>query len=238
MASVLYLKECASTNDEIESFLLYGQSEIQAICTFNQTKGKGQYGNSWESPENLNVAYSLAIPSEKIKVRGNLLNFHTAIILRDFFANLTKTEAAIKWPNDLIIKNKKVSGILIEKKTMNEKSYFIIGIGLNVLQENFENLPKAGSLLTQTGIQFNLEDLTNQLHEFILNHISEEITDENLLAKLNVNLFRKDLISVFESNRIRQNGIIKNVDEEGFLWVELENEGLKRFFHKEIELLY
>ena len=121
---------------------------------------------------------------------------------------------------------------------MDEKSYFIIGIGLNVLQENFENLPKAGSLLTQTGIQFNLEDLTNQLHEFILNHISEEITDENLLAKLNVNLFRKDLISVFESNRIRQNGIIKNVDEEGFLWVELENEGLKRFFHKEIELLY
>ena len=238
MASVLYLKECASTNDEIESFLLYGQSEIQAICTFNQTKGKGQYGNAWESPENLNVAYSLAIPSEKIKVRENLLNFHTAIILRDFFANLTKTEAAIKWPNDLIIKNKKVSGILIEKKTMNEKSYFIIGIGLNVLQENFENLPKAGSLLTQTGIQFNLEDLTNQLHEFILNHISEEITDENLLAKLNENLFRKDLVSVFEIKGLRQNGIIQNVDENGFLWVDLENEGLKRFFHKEIELLY
>ena len=238
MASVLYLKECASTNDEIESFLLYGQSETQAICTFNQTKGKGQYGNAWESPENLNVAYSLAIPSEKIKVRGNLLNFHTAIILRDFFANLTKTEAAIKWPNDLIIKSKKVSGILIEKKTMDQKPYFIIGIGLNVLQENFENLPKAGSLLTQTGIQFNLEDLTNQLHEFILNHISEEITDENLLAKLNENLFRKDLISVFEIKGLRQNGIIQNVDENGFLWVDLENEGLKRFFHKEIELLY
>ena len=180
MASVLYLKECASTNDEIESFLLYGKSEIQAICTFNQTKGKGQYGNAWESPENLNVSYSLAIPLEKIKVRENLLNFHTAIILRDFLANLTKTEAAIKWPNDLIIKSKKVSGILIEKKTMDQKPYFIIGIGLNVLQENFENLPKAGSLLTQTGIQFNLEDLTNQLHEFILNHISEEITVENL----------------------------------------------------------
>ncbi|HMU06361.1 MAG TPA: biotin--[acetyl-CoA-carboxylase] ligase, partial [Kaistella sp.] len=164
--------------------------------------------------------------------------FHTAAILRDFLANLTKTEAAIKWPNDLIIKNKKVSGILIEKKTINEKSYFIIGIGLNVLQENFENLPKAGSLLTQTGIQFNLEDLTNQLHEFILNHISEEITDENLLAKLNVNLFRKDLVSVFEIKGLRQNGIIQNVDENGFLWVDLENEGLKKFFHKEIELLY
>ena len=238
MASVFYLKECASTNDEIDAFLLYGKSEIQAIYTFNQTKGKGQYGNSWESPENLNIAYSLAIPSEKIKLRENLFNFHTATILRDFLANLTNTEVKIKWPNDLIIKNKKVSGILIEKKTINEKPYFIIGIGLNVLQKNFENLPKAGSLLTQTEIRFELEKLANQLHEILLMKISEEISDEKLLEELNKNLFRRDLVSVFEIDGIRQNGIIKNVDEEGFLWLELENEGLKKFFHKEIELLY
>ena len=238
MTSVFYLKECASTNDEIDAFLLYGTSKIQAIYTFNQTKGKGQYGNSWESPENLNIAYSLAIPSEKIEVRENLFNFHTALILRDFLANLTKTEVKIKWPNDLIIKNKKVSGILIEKKTINENPYFIIGIGLNVLQKNFENLPKAGSLLTQTEISFNLEELTNQLHEFLLKKISEEISNEKILENLNKNLFRRDLVSVFEIDGIRQNGIIKNVDDEGFLWLELENDGLKKFFHKEIELLY
>ena len=54
----------------------------------------------------------------------------------------------------------------------------------------------------------------------------------------NQNLFRKDIISVFEINKMRQNGIIKNADEKGFLWVDLEKDGLKKFYHKEIELLY
>ena len=46
------------------------------------------------------------------------------------------------------------------------------------------------------------------------------------------------MVSVFEIKGIRQNGIIRNVDEEGFLWVELENQGLQKFYNKEIELLY
>ena len=238
MASVLYLKECASTNDEIESFLLYGQSEIQAICTFNQTKGKGQYGNAWESPENLNVAYSLAIPLEKIKVRENLFNFHTASILAEFLAIMTKTEVDIKWPNDLIIRNKKIAGLLTEKKKIVGSFYFIIGIGLNVLQENFENLPKAGSLLTQTGFKFNLNEFTEALNKYLSDHLTKEICELELLSKINALLFRKDQISVFDIDQVRQNGIIREVDKEGFLWVELENKGLQKFYHKEIELLY
>ena len=46
------------------------------------------------------------------------------------------------------------------------------------------------------------------------------------------------MVSVFETGGVRQNGIIKKVDEEGFLWVELENEGLQKFYNKEIDLLY
>ncbi len=45
-------------------------------------------------------------------------------------------------------------------------------------------------------------------------------------------------VSVFEKNEVRQNGIIQNVDENGYIWIDLENEGLQKFFHKEIELLY
>ncbi len=238
MNPAFYLKECTSTNDEIERFLLYGNSEIQAIYTFNQTKGKGQYGNSWESPENLNIAYSVAVPMEKIKTPEYLFNFHTAVILADFLAILTKSKAEIKWPNDIIIKNKKVSGILIERKSIGKISYFIIGIGLNVLQRNFVHLPKAGSLLTQTGLEFDLEDLANALNKYFTEHLIINISEEELLKKLNQNLFRKDLVSVFEIEKTRQNGIIRSVDENGFLWVELENNGLQKFYHKEIELLY
>ncbi|MBU8883633.1 biotin--[acetyl-CoA-carboxylase] ligase [Kaistella sp. DKR-2] len=238
MTSIIYLKECASTNEEISHFLTPDDIDFHAVYTFSQTKGKGQYGNSWESSENLNLAFTLAVPSDRIKIPNNLFNFHTAVLLADFIAIMTKIPVEIKWPNDIIIKNKKVSGILIEKKNMHGTPYFIIGIGLNILQTDFVHLPKAGSLLTQTGLTFNPDEVAHSLYNFLLEHLAHEIAEEEILEKLNQKLFRKNVVSVFNLNGLRQNGIIKNADENGFLWVELENDGLKKFYHKEIELLY
>lgn len=238
MASIIYLNECASTNEEILHFLPSENNQLLSVYTFNQKKGKGQYGNSWQSSENLNVAFSIAVPANLIKTQNHLFNFHTALLVADFLAIMTNSKIEVKWPNDLIIKNKKISGLLIEKINKSGLPYFIIGIGLNVLQENFENLKKAGSLLTQTYLKFNLNELAISLHEYLLQNLLDEISTKNLLTKLNEHLFKKGQISVFEIKGLRQNGIIKEVDENGFLWVELENEGLKKFFHKEIELLY
>ena len=159
-------------------------------------------------------------------------------MVADFLAILTNHQPEIKWPNDLIIKQKKVAGLLIEKKLLNNKSYFLVGIGLNVLQQNFRNLPKAGSLFTQTGIEFDLEILAESLHQYLDDHLINPISEEVVLEELNRRLFRKNLISVFEIGQLRQNGIVKKVDEDGFLWVELEHNGLQKFFHKEITLLY
>ena len=238
MMRLFYLKECSSTHDEIEKFISHDILDMQAIYTFNQTKGKGQYGNSWKSGHNLSLAYSAAVPDELIKLPNHLFNFHTAEVLADFIAILTNHSPEIKWPNDIIIHNKKVSGILIEKKMIQSKPYFLIGIGLNVLEKNFEHLPKAGSLLTQTGIRFDLESLSHSLHEYLVTNLMQPISEESVLEKLNQRLFRKDIISVFEIGQSRQNGIITKVDADGFLWVELENDGLQKFFHKEIALLY
>ncbi|WP_449399839.1 hypothetical protein [Chryseobacterium wanjuense] len=49
MSQLFYLKECSSTNDEISKFLLYENSDFVTLYTFNQTKGRGQYGNTWSS---------------------------------------------------------------------------------------------------------------------------------------------------------------------------------------------
>lgn len=235
---LFHLSECSSTHDEIEKFLTEDTLDLQAVYTFNQTRGKGQYGNSWESGNSLSLAYSVAVPDELINLPNHLFNFHTAELLADFLAIMTNHIAEIKWPNDIIINNKKVSGILIEKRNIRGRSYFLIGIGLNVLQENFKHLPKAGSLLTQTGVRFDLDSLTYALHDYLAENLMKPVSAELVLDNLNQRLFRKDLISVFEIGQSRQNGIIKKVDEDGFLWVELENDGLQKFFHKEISLLY
>ena len=237
MPAPIFLAQCESTNEEILKFLNDSREVIQAVYTFNQTKGKGQYGNSWECAENLNLAFTLALPAH-LETRDHLFNFRTAMLLADFLAIMTKNPVEIKWPNDIIIKNKKIAGILTEKKTVLGVTYFIIGIGLNILQENFGHLPKAGSILTQTGLKLNPTDIAESLFAYLTEHLRHEISAELIFENINQQLFRKEMVSVFEIKGIRQNGIIRNVDEEGFLWVELENEGLQKFYNREIDLLY
>ena len=236
MNSLIYFNNCASTQDELIDFLNqhYLSEDFLAIYTFNQTKGRGQYGNSWENLPEENLAYSFALKTKNINVSDTCFNFYTAILVRDFIANLTKTEAKIKWPNDLILKNKKICGMLFEKN----KNYFVVGIGINILQENFKNLPKAGSVLSQTGLSFELKAFTESLHQYLFEHLVQKEIPNNILELYHLHLYRKNEVSVFEKNEVRQNGIIKNVDENGYIWIDLENEGLQKFFHKEIELLY
>lgn len=236
MNSLIYFKYCASTQDEIIDFIdnHHLKEDFLAVYTYNQTNGRGQYGSSWETNSDKNLAYSFAIKTNNIDISYNLFNFYTAILVRDFIANLTKTNVKIKWPNDLILKNKKICGMIFEKKG----DFIIVGIGINILQQNFENLPKAGSVLTQTHISYDLESFAQELHLYFFKNLTENKFSKNILEMYNHHLFKRDEVSVFEKNKIRQNGIIKNADENGNIWIELENEGLQKFFHKEIEMLY
>ena len=237
MSQLFYLKECSSTNDEISQFLLYENSDFISLHTFNQTKGRGQYGNTWSSTAEKNLAFTLAAKTEHFTISDFMFNYYTAIVISDFLANLTENIVKIKWPNDIILKNKKIVGILIEKKKINTNNYFIIGAGFNILQEKFEQISNAGSLLTQTGKHFDLNEFTLQLNDFLIEKLKNIPSEQEITDRFNANLFRKDEISVFELDGKRQNGIIRKADEKGQLWIELED-GLKSFYHKEIKLLY
>jgi len=237
MSHLFYLKECSSTNDEISKFLLYGDSNFIGLHTFNQTKGRGQYGNVWTQTAGKNLAYTLAVNTQNILCSDFIFNYYTAMVIRDFLAKLSDSEVKIKWPNDIILKGKKIVGILIEKKKINQNNYFIIGAGINILQDSFEEISNAGSLLTQTGLRFDLEKLSLSLHEYLSEKLKTIPSDQEILDGFNKNLFRKDQISVFEIEKERQNGIIRYADAKGELRIELEG-GTRSFYHKEVKLLY
>lgn len=238
MSQLFYLNECSSTNDEISKFLLYENSDFITVYTFNQTKGRGQYGNTWSSTAEKNLAYTLAVRTENFTASDVMFNYYTAIVISDFLANLAETQVKIKWPNDIILKNKKIVGILIEKKKINHRNYFIIGAGFNILQETFDEISHAGSFLTLTGKRFDLHKFALQLDEYLTERLKILLSEKEILNLFNEKLFRKDEISVFEKDKKRQNGIIRNADEKGELWIELEDDGLQSFYHKEIKLLY
>lgn len=237
MSKLFYQKDCSSTNDEISQVLLYPYSNFIGLYTFNQKKGRGQYGNSWISTPEENLAYTIAIKADHIVLTDFLFNYYTAILLQQFLAKMTDFEVQIKWPNDIVLKKKKIAGILIEKKKINLQPYYIIGIGINILQEKFSEITNAGSIFTQIGKKYDLHDFAEKMHDYLAENLTKVHSKEIILENLNNNLFKKDMISVFEYDGMLQNGIIKYADDEGKLWIELES-GLQSFSLKEIKMLY
>lgn len=238
MNRLFFISECESTNDSIEDYFDPLNIGITGLCTFNQTKGKGQYGNKWQEAKNQNIAISFAHHPKMITLADSLFNYYTAVLLHDFVANLTKQRVATKWPNDLILNEKKIAGILIEKKKIQGEKCLITGIGINVTGENFSTLPNAGSLYSQTGVKYDLKNLAEDFFTFYSDNILNPPTADEILFRYNEILFRKDRISCFQIDNQRQNGIIKCADENGYLWIDLEHDGPSRFFHKEITMLY
>lgn len=237
MHQLFYLKECSSTNDEVSKFLLYENSDFIGVYTFNQTQGRGQYGNTWTSTAGQNLAYTQAVKAKNFLISDFMFNYYTAIMIRDYVANLTENTVFIKWPNDIILNRKKIVGILIEKKKVHQEQYFIIGAGFNILQEKFDEISNAGSLLTQTGKRFDLEVFTENLNSFLIEKLKNIPSEQEIINQFNSHLFRKNEISVFEIGKERQNGIIRYADEKGEIWIELEDE-MRSFYHKEAKLLY
>jgi BirA family biotin operon repressor/biotin-[acetyl-CoA-carboxylase] ligase len=237
MHQLFYLKECSSTNDEVSKFLLYENSDFIGVHTFNQTQGRGQYGNTWTSTAGQNLAYTLAVKAKNFLISDFMFNYYTAIVIRDYLAKLTENMVFIKWPNDIILNRKKIVGILIEKRKINQEQYFIIGAGFNILQEKFDEISNAGSLLTQTGKRFDLEEFTENLNSFLIEKLKNIPSEQDIMDHFNSHLFRKNEISVFEIEKERQNGIIRYADEKGEIWIELEDE-MRSFYHKEVKLLY
>ena len=237
MNLLIRLEQCESTNSAILQFLNPQSDGVFAVYTGQQTKGRGQYGNNWQTGKEINLAYSVAVKCKDFNASALSFNFHTVVLSRLFIDKMTAKKVDIKWPNDLILRNKKIAGLLVEKIKHENTDYYIFGIGINLLQTDFGDLASAGSILSQTGLRFSVDEFAKAYHDFLTPSILYCNGPEDLI-QFNKHLFRRNTISVFEIENKRQNGIIHSVDENGFLLVELENQGMKKFTYKELKLMY
>ena len=117
----------------------------------------------------------------------------------------------------------------------------VIGIGLNVNNEGMELYPQASSLLLSSGMYFDLDEVLDTIYS----HVFEELkaltpsTKNEVHMAYEDNLFRKGIPSVFEDVRNKQfQGIIEGVGPEGRLKVRMDDQSLKTFELKEIQLRY
>ena len=148
----------------------------------------------------------------------------------------------IKWPNDILSGNRKICGILIENILLGPwVRRAVIGIGLNVNQESFGELSRAGSLRTVTGTEFDRKQLLQALIGRLCTKLDalEGQRMADLMPNYGRRLFRKDLPSAFK-NADGQTfmGIPRGVGEQGKLRIELEDGTLREVGLKEVDLLY
>ena len=125
---ILYIPSTKSTNDEIWNHFINNDHLI--VVTDNQTAGRGQRGNIWASKKYKSLTFSIGLLDDK--KNSALLSLKSALAVSNAILKSTGILAYTKWPNDILIKNKKVAGILIESKGNNNRRLLNIGIGINV----------------------------------------------------------------------------------------------------------
>lgn len=229
-----YLKELCGNNK---------LNDYTVVVANRQTSGRGQMGTSWDSESGKSLTASVFVDVSFLNLDSH---FYISIIVSLAMVKTLNQSSIpklyIKWPNDILSENKKICGILIENifKQNNLKST-IIGVGLNVNQTEFKNLPQASSLKNITGVNYSLDEL---LISFITNlkayfKLLKQKEFKTLKSEYEILLFRKDKPSTFrDSDNKLFSGFIKTVTQSGKLQVLLEDNELREFNLKEITLLY
>ena len=121
-----------STNDDAKNFLSEQSSLLSIHASEQQFAGKGRNGKKWISPKGKNIYLSIGWLSNLKYSQLDGLSLAIGTILASSLNSLTQNQVSIKWPNDLMIDKKKISGILIETVDLNNQVGVVIGIGMNV----------------------------------------------------------------------------------------------------------
>lgn len=154
----MYIETTNSTNTLMKTLL--PQEEFFTIWTGNQTAGRGQAGNSWESEPGKNLTFSVLLRPNDIPTEAY---FRLNMLVSLAVITTLGGSATIKWPNDIYIGDRKLCGILIEN-ILGAERFAIAGIGLNVNQTRFVSpAPNPTSLALETGREYALEPLLEQI---------------------------------------------------------------------------
>tara|TARA_B100001250_G_C19783084_1_gene782808 strand:+ start:566 stop:1324 length:759 start_codon:yes stop_codon:yes gene_type:complete len=169
--NIEYFPFTDSTNDDALDLILKNKAEDgMVIITDHQKKGRGRRGNQWFSSPGNNLTFSLVLKKYQ-QSKSSLIAILSGVAIVRGIKKFSNIECQLKWPNDIMLNDKKIGGILIETKKINELIYLVIGIGLNV---NEQEIP---SDLSNIASSLRIEDSKPVQREpllaFILNEFEQ-----------------------------------------------------------------
>lgn len=193
------------------------------ITAQTQSAGKGQRGKIWVDEPGQSLLMSIILlPNREINeqfVFNSAVAVAVVNVLKSF---CPKCGIRIKWPNDIIINDKKAGGILIENVLRgNRWTHCIVGLGLNIEQRSFpKDLPYATSLRIATGINTNITKLRDSIREFIIQTAIKQPPEE-IMAQYNGLLYKRGQKQTFSDSSGKWEATILHANNDGTIDLQL-----------------
>ena len=228
--------------DVVTTHINEDSPEVIIIMANEQLKGRGRDESSWYSPRGgFYGTIVLPFTGSLNSVQMRLIHYITALSIVTAIKELTEISIKIKWPNDVVISNQKLGGILLEVLSL-KINYLLIGIGINVNVSTedfaqFLDLPVT-SLYDEVNKQIDLnlmkENITNNILENLLLFQKKDV--EGIFQKLNHVLLNRGKKHVYKDKEI----VCEGIDQEGFLILKKGGERILISIEKsnEIKLVY
>lgn len=241
---LIFYDNLSSTNTAAVELAQKGYPEGTVIIADEQTSGKGRLGRTWISPKGKNLHMSIILQPSISPREATILTLMSAVSCCIALRKLLSIPISIKWPNDLMVNDKKIGGILTEINADIDKiAYAVIGIGINI-NLDIENLPEdvmaiATSIKNETGEQFSRTAVVIE----VLREIQKWYDILLRKGKKDILSYWRDLSSTIKrevkvtmENKVFM-GVAEGIDEEGLLILKLPDNSLMKVNAGDITML-
>jgi BirA family transcriptional regulator, biotin operon repressor / biotin---[acetyl-CoA-carboxylase] ligase len=206
------------------------------VVADTQTRGRGRGRKKWDSPKG-GLWFSILLRPKTPTQKLPLLQFLAAVATRRALEEETGLSVRLKWPNDLVLGNSKLGGILLESKTQGDSvSFVILGIGLNINQPKDRLPPGATSLRLESGEQYNLLLLLRTILDEMRSSYRELDTSKLMKEWWRSCAHRPPRVRVAVSTGTLT-GISRGIDDDGSLLIETDDHRIRRVSEGSLTLL-
>ncbi len=197
------------------------------VCANHQTSGKGRLGRIWI--DNDDLLFSILL-KDNLKNYPNYSLLIAYSIMKVLKKRITNHKISIKWPNDIMIDDKKICGILLEGISKEKTVCVVIGCGINVNSENFSDELRVKATSLKNILNKKIEKL--ELLEEIINQFNKDyqefLSDKSpYIEEINNNFYLKDKEVIFVLKEKNCTGIASKVNSNGEIVIKTENEDIK-----------
>lgn len=236
---IIKVNATRSTNDKVK-MLIKSKKIIcgDLVSAKHQYGGRGQLNNRWYSSYGKNLICSLYYKFPKIP--ANLpyaINYAVSLSVLKTIRKFTSNKVLIKWPNDILSGNKKISGILIENLVRSNKIYStIIGAGININQIIFRNLPNATSIKHSSKKDVSVDVVLQELVKNYKLYLPKVYNVNELSKEYHLNLYGLERCTFLLNGKILKGKVVK-VLENGKIQVKINSLGIGEYNTGEIKII-